>query len=123
MSNAMEEMLAKFAALLEAKQPQRSRKSKKSKGKGRVASTPEEKAARMAANDAECIKVFTKAGYKDVKPRVNVLTYNKWLEAGRKVKEGEKSHKVNKFSLFHIDQTDALPVGTSSVATGASPTA
>ena len=71
----------------------------------------------MDANDAECIKVFTAAGYKDVQPRVNVLTYGKvkpdgkitgWLGVGRKVKAGETGHRVGPFVLFHIDQTDPL---------------
>lgn len=76
-----------------------------------------DKAARMAANDAECVKVFTAAGYKDVQPRVNVLTYGKekpdgtktgWLAQGRRVKKGEKSLQVGPFRLFHLDQTEAI---------------
>lgn len=102
-----------LGANLALKQPRK----RKAKGKGRVKSTPEEKAARMAANDAECIKVFTAAGYKDVKPRVNVLTYGKekpdgtvtgWLGKGRKVKAGEHGHKVGPFNLFHVDQTEEI---------------
>jgi len=92
------------------------RKGKGKKGK-RVASTPELKAERMAANDAECIKVFTAAGYQDVQPRINVLTYGRikpdgtitgWLSKGRKVKAGEHGHRVGVFNLFHIDQTAEL---------------
>jgi len=93
--------------LLDGAQPIKSRKPAKKKG-GRVKPTAEETAARIAANDAECIKVFTSAGFKDVQPRKNVLTYNKWMQAGRKVKEGQKSHKVAGFSLFHLDQTQPL---------------
>ena len=70
--------------------------------------TDAERAVYQMNNDAECIKVFEKAGFKDVKPRVNVLTYNKWIEKGRKVKKGEKSHRVNGFSLFHEAQTEPL---------------
>lgn len=96
----------------------------KSKGKGRVKPTPEETAARKAANDAECIKVFTAAGFKDVQPRVNVLTYGKvkpdgtitgWLAQGRKVKAGEKAHRVGSFNLFHIDQTEAIPMESKAI--------
>lgn len=97
-------------------------KQRSKKAKGRVKATPEERAARMAANDAECIKVFTDAGYKDIQPRINVLTYGRvkpdgsitgWLAKGRKVKQGEKALQVgagnNKFNLFHIDQTEVVP--------------
>jgi hypothetical protein len=70
--------------------------------------TPALKAERMAANDAECIKVFTEAGYKDVQPRINVLTFGKWLAVGRRVREEEllKGLQVAKFTLFHISQTE-----------------
>ena len=109
--------LAKAMAALTGK------KTKKAKSKGRTKPTPEETAARMAANDAECIKVFTAAGYKDVKPRVNVLSYGKvkpdgtvtgWLGKGRKVKKGEKTHHVGPFRLFHIDQTEVTPAAAES---------
>lgn len=86
-------------------------------GTKKVKATDGEKAARMAANDAECVRVFTAAGYKDVQPRVNVLTYGKekpdgtktgWLSQGRRVKRGEKGLRVGPFNLFHVDQTEAL---------------
>lgn len=89
------------------------------KGKGRVKLTPEQSKAYSAANDAECIKVFTAAGYKDVQPRVNVKTYGKvkkdgtitgWLAEGRRVKKDEHGHKVGPFNLFHIDQTQEVAV-------------
>ena len=50
-------------------------------------------------------KAFAKAGYKNVEPNVNVLTFNKWMAAGRRVKEGERSTKVANLRLFHLDQT------------------
>lgn len=118
MSALLEAVAAKpeLAGLLAAMaQP---KKGKKAKAEDL---TDEQKAARkverMAANDAECIKVFTAAGFKDVRPRVNVLTYGKvkedgtktgWLDQGRKVKKGEKSHRVGNFNLFHIDQTENI---------------
>lgn len=79
--------------------------------------TEEQKAARRALADAEVIKVFTAKGYKDVQPRVNVLTYGKlqpdgslsgWLGQGRRVKAGEKAIRVGPFALFHVDQTEAM---------------
>lgn len=48
----------------------------------------------------------------DVQPRVNVLTYDKWVEAGRKVVPGQKSIVVagRKTGLFHVTQTAAVEV-------------
>ena len=109
-----------LAQVLKAFQAQQTPRRKGKKGKKRVASTPELKAQRMAANDAECIKVFTAAGFEDVQPRVNVLTYGKvkpdgsitgWLSKGRKVKAGEHGHRVGPFNLFHISQTDDVAAG------------
>lgn len=83
--------------------------TKKARGKpGAKPKTDEEKAKARAKTDVEAVKVFEKAGYKDVQPRVNVRTYQKWLEAGRRVRKGEKSTKVGSFPLFHIDQTDEI---------------
>lgn len=86
--------------------------SKKAKGtgekKGRKPLTDEQKATNRAKVEAETVKAFKAAGYKDVQPRVNVMTYNKWIENGRRVKKGEKSVKCGSFPLFHIDQTDPI---------------
>lgn len=53
------------------------------------------------------VKACEKRGYKDPQPNVNVLTYDRWLEKGRRVRKGEKSVVVNgrKSALFHIEQT------------------
>jgi hypothetical protein len=65
--------------------------------------------------DVAISKAFVKKGYKDVvlfdrtKPLASqeptVLTYNKWMELGRKVKEGEHAVKYKQFRLFHKSQT------------------
>lgn len=86
-------LLTKLLAALTAKPS----KSKGRKAKGRP--TTESLAA-------DCIAAFKKAGYTDVQPKVNVMTYNKWVEAGRRVRPGEKGTKVGAFTLFHISQTD-----------------
>lgn len=62
----------------------------------------------------------------DIKPRVNVFTYNAWLALGRQVRRGEtgvkcitwvdtedkETAKPRKFvrpvAVFHISQTDAI---------------
>jgi hypothetical protein len=54
--------------------------------------------------DALVKKQFAKAGFKDVTPRVDVLTYDKWLEKGFRVKKGEKSVRCKQFRLFHSSQ-------------------
>lgn len=66
------------------------------------------KADSSAKMEALTLKAFRKAGFEDIKPRENVLTYGKWIEAGRKVKEGEKSVKVKNLRLFHISQTEPI---------------
>ena len=92
------------------------RKSRKGKKGTGAKLTEAEKAAYMAANDAKCVEAFTKAGYKDVQPRVNVLTYDKWVAQGRLVRKGEKSVKVGPFSLFHKEQTDETPAANAVAA-------
>ena len=89
------------------------RATKKAKGKpGAKPKTDEEKATARAKTDAETIKNFKAAGYKEVEPRINVMTYNRWIENGRRVKKGEKSVKCGSFPLFHIDQTEAIGTKT-----------
>ena len=84
------------------------RKTKKAKGRGAAKLTDAEKAGYMAANDAACVKAFHEKGYDDVQPRVNVMTYNKFIEAGLRVRKGEKSTKVGPFALFHVSQCSPI---------------
>ncbi len=106
-------MIADGIAAAMAAQPQKNAKGKKKAGAPRL--SDEEKAKKRAAVDAETVKNFKAAGYKDVQPRVNVLTYGKlnddgtfsgWLGQGRRVKKGEKAIKCGSFPLFHKDQTE-----------------
>jgi len=109
LANAVATAVAAALAGKGAKSQTRRGKTKTKKAKGRGEKLTEaEKATFMAQNDAKCVTAFEKAGHKDVKPRVNVLTYNKWVEQGRMVRKGEKSVKVGPFALFHIDQTDLI---------------
>lgn len=101
------ELLAQMVAdAVAAAKPKRKQAAGEKKARPKL--TEEQKAANRAKNDAEAAKMFTAKGYKDVKPRVNVLTYDKWIENGRRVRKGEKSIKVGAFSLFHQSQTDAI---------------
>jgi hypothetical protein len=52
--------------------------------------------------------MFTKKGFKDVQPGVTILTYNKWLEAGFRVKVGEHALKINNLRLFHKSQVEPM---------------
>lgn len=96
---------------IKAAKAEKSTKGKKDKAKkgGRKPLTDAEKAVFMARNDMEAVKAFAERGFKDVKPRENVLTYGKWAEKGRLVKRGEKAVRVGPFNLFHFDQTEPAP--------------
>ncbi len=85
-------------------------KPKKDKGEktARKPLTDEQKAERRAKVDKQTLVAFKAKGYKDVQPRVNVMTYDKWIENGRRVRKGEKSVKCGSWPLFHRDQTDAI---------------
>ena len=60
--------------------------------------------------DILVVKAFKRAGFGEVQPRVDVMTYNKWLASGHKVKPGEKATKVRQFRLFHRSQVEAVEV-------------
>lgn len=104
---------AAVQAVLASKAPKAAVKTKggkkiKAKKGGRKPLTDAEKAVFIAKNDAEAVKAFAERGIKDVKPRENVLTYNKWIEKGRIVKRGEKSVQIGPFRLFHESQTEPV---------------
>jgi hypothetical protein len=56
---------------------------------------------RSIKNEIAVMKRFKAAGYGIVEPHEDVRTYNRWLAAGLKVKEGEHSIKVGNLRLFH----------------------
>lgn len=96
-------------------------------------------------NDEFVYAMLTLAGYEDVQPRINCLTYNAWRAAGRSVKKGEKglgvtvwipckdkdakpdpktgearkSMRPKTTYIFHIDQTQ--PIGTKQEAPASQP--
>lgn len=109
------QVAAQFLAMLQGamdapvavnrKRPAKGKNTKRAKGKAR-ASEAEIEASRLRNNEL-VMEAFTKAGFTDVQPRINVLTYDKWVEQGRRVRKGEKSTRVGNFNLFHVSQTDA----------------
>ena len=56
------------------------------------------------------VSAFKRKGLKadQIKPRVNILTFGKWVEKGFVVKEGEKAVKVKNLRLFH--ETQVRPI-------------
>lgn len=64
------------------------------------------KTERQLKTDVAVCKAFKKAGFGEVKPREDVMTYNRWMANGFKVKAGEKSVKVMQFRLFHKSQVE-----------------
>jgi hypothetical protein len=58
--------------------------------------------------DRLCVKAFKRSGFQDVQPRVNILTYGKWVEKGFRVKPGEQSIKVRNLRLFHASQVEPI---------------
>lgn len=66
-------------------------------------------APEMAAKlEADVIAAFAAKGITDIKPRENVLTFNRWVKLGRKAKAGEKAVKVGPFAFFHESQTEPM---------------
>jgi len=63
------------------------------------------KTERAIKNEIQTVRIFHRAGFKDAKPHVNVLTYRKWLEKGRRPLEGSKALRVSNLRLWHVSQT------------------
>lgn len=64
------------------------------------------KTERQLKIDVAVCRAFKKAGFGNVVPREDVMTYNRWMANGFKVKAGEKSVKVKQFRLFHKSQVE-----------------
>jgi hypothetical protein len=58
--------------------------------------------------DIAVCKAFRKAGYGDVQPRIDVMTDQRWLAAGYRVRPGERATKIKQFRLFHRSQVEAV---------------
>ena len=56
----------------------------------------------------KAISAFKKKGFGIVKPKIDVLTFNKWVEQGLRPKEGEHSVPVANLRLFHRSQCREL---------------
>ena len=74
----------------------------------RIAAAKAGKSERSIKNEIQAVKAFKKAGFGSVTPHKDVMTYNRWLANGRKVKAGESSIRVKNLRLFHISQTEVI---------------
>ncbi len=94
----LKDLLAKALAAQKAKPTVVANTGKSAKS---LASLANEKAAKIA---------FKKAGFGDVTPHVDVMTFNRWIAAGFRPMEGSKSLKVKNLRLFHKTQVRGLTV-------------
>ena len=63
------------------------------------------KSEKSIRSEIAVVKAFKKAGFGDVKPHVDVKTFNKWmLDDGLRPAEGSKSIRVAHLRLFHRSQ-------------------
>ena len=103
-----EELVALIAAAVAAATPAKKAKGAKGDKPARKLKTEEEKQTSRDKTDQATLANFKAKGYHDVQPRINIMTYNKWIEHGRRVKKGEKSTICGSFALFHVAQTEAI---------------
>jgi hypothetical protein len=81
-----------------------------------IIATPEAKAlfaemqGKPASQDIDklTIQAFKRKGFTDIHPRVNVLTYSRWVEKGFKVKPGTKAVRIKSLRLFHETQVEPI---------------
>lgn len=82
------------------------------KGKGgskvKTAATLDGKSERSIKNEIQCVKAFKKAGFGNVTPHVDVMSFNRWAAKGFRPIEGTKSVKVLNLRLFHVSQVREL---------------
>lgn len=58
--------------------------------------------------DVLVCRAFKRSGFGEVRPRIDVQTYNRWLSQGLKVRAGERCTKVRQFRLFHRSQCEPV---------------
>jgi hypothetical protein len=66
------------------------------------------KTDRSIQNEIQTIKAFKKAGFGNVTPHKDVLTFNKWLAQGLRPIPGSKSLRIGNLRLFHKSQCQAV---------------
>jgi hypothetical protein len=73
-----------------------------------AAARPKGRSEQSLRNEDACIRAFARAGFGNVTPHVDVLTFNKWLDQGYRVKKGEQSVAVKSLRLFHKSQVEKV---------------
>ena len=104
-------LIAAIAAAVQAAQPakQSRGKGKKVKGNPRTKLSDEQKAVNAKANADSAVKMFQDAGYENCVAHETIRTYDKWIDAGRRVTKGQKALRTPKgMALFHLDQTSPI---------------
>lgn len=66
------------------------------------------KTDRSLRNQIDTVKAFKKAGFGNVTPHVDVLTFNKWMAQGLRPIPGSKSLRVANLRLFHRSQCEPV---------------
>ena len=66
------------------------------------------KSERSIKNEIAVVRAFKKAGFGNVTPHVDVMTFNRWVAAGFRPIEGTKSTKVKNLRLFHKTQVRSI---------------
>jgi hypothetical protein len=66
------------------------------------------KSERSLKNEIAVVKAFKKAGFGDVRPHIDVKTFNRWVAEGLRPIEGSKSLKIKNLRLFHRTQCRAI---------------
>jgi uncharacterized protein (DUF4415 family) len=66
------------------------------------------KSEQSIKNEIAVVKKFKAAGFGNVTPRVDVMTFNRWMAQGFRPVEGSKSLKIRNLRLFHKSQVRKL---------------
>jgi hypothetical protein len=97
--NEMRAMVDKYKAEAEAAhKAMAAKQAEPAKGKSQIS----------ASNEWKTVTAFKKAGFGAVTPHVDVMTFNRWVAAGFRPKEGSKSVAVNGLRLFCRQQVRPL---------------
>jgi hypothetical protein len=99
---ALQQIIAQAVAVALAKQ--------KAEAVAVMSAVSNGRSERSMQNEIAVVKAFKKAGFGNVTPHVDVMTFNRWLSKGFRPMEGSKSLKIKNLRLFHRTQVRQLTV-------------